>query len=375
MVAKVFTSGNKSDTQEGSVEQSTDLRMKENYEFWHFYYSDRNGVDVAVPLESIRANNPFILKKWDPKVNLIKEDVGSVSVWVKLHGVPMTAFSEGGLSVIATKLVMIELRADVQLKDTILVTMPKLIGDGFYMCTICVEYEWKPHRCSCCKVGPNVGFKPVKQVYKHVSNKNSANTSGKMKRVEVPIKEVSISNLFDALNFLDNDDDLGTNERNSNSAEKGSLHVAHGSSSNTHITYNIDKIARQILDASTSFKGGSDRGYGTNSLLKQWKEIKRDDDYDPYDDDLCPREETLYEFDASTNPQGLNAPPQRLKPEAESRVSSYRGIREEEPEEEPKTSQWNEDLVSDDEVDEFIFPEGDKFGDEFDIRLKGQVRK
>ncbi|GKB65487.1 cysteine-rich receptor-like protein kinase [Tanacetum coccineum] len=48
--------------------------------------------------------------------------------------------------------------------------------------------------------------------------------------------------------------------------------------------------------------------------------------------------------------------------EAESGVSSSRGIREEEPEEEPKTSQWNEDLVSDDEVDEFIFPEGDNLG-------------
>ncbi|GJU37711.1 hypothetical protein Tco_1186065 [Tanacetum coccineum] len=27
-------------------------------------------------------------------------------------------------------------------------------------------------------------------------------------------------------------------------------------------------------------------GYGTNSLLEQWKVTKRDDDYDPYDDDL-----------------------------------------------------------------------------------------
>nr|GEV12577.1 reverse transcriptase domain-containing protein [Tanacetum cinerariifolium] len=61
--------------------------------------------------------------------------------------------------------------------------------------------------------------------------------------------------------------------------------------------------------------------------------------------------------------------------EAESGVSISRGIREKKPEEEPKTSWWNEDLVSDDEVDEFIFPEGDKFGAIFDIRLKGRVRK
>ncbi|GKB77471.1 ATP-dependent DNA helicase PIF1-like protein [Tanacetum coccineum] len=35
---------------------------------------------------------------------------------------------------------------------------------------------------------------------------------------------------------------------------------------------------------------------------------------------------------------------------------------------------WNEDFESDDEVDEVIFPEGNKFDDQFDIRLKGQVK-
>ncbi|GJT81547.1 hypothetical protein Tco_1055889 [Tanacetum coccineum] len=38
--------------------------------------------------------------------------------------------------------------------------------------------------------------------------------------------------------------------------------------------------------ASTSLKSGIDSGYGTKSLLEQWKETKRDADYDPYDDDL-----------------------------------------------------------------------------------------
>nr|GEX98361.1 hypothetical protein [Tanacetum cinerariifolium] len=42
---------------------------------------------------------------------------------------------------------------------------------------------------------------------------------------------------------------------------------------------------------------------------------------------------------------------------ADCRVSSSRDIQEEEPVAELKTSQWNEDLKSDDEVDEFIFPE------------------
>nr|GEW80656.1 hypothetical protein [Tanacetum cinerariifolium] len=51
-----------------------------------------NGADVSVPLESICVN---------PDVNLMKEDVVNVSVWVKLHGVPVTAFTKDGLSAIA----------------------------------------------------------------------------------------------------------------------------------------------------------------------------------------------------------------------------------------------------------------------------------
>nr|GFD15990.1 hypothetical protein [Tanacetum cinerariifolium] len=49
-------------------------------------------------------NNPRILKKWHPNENLLKEYVSTVPVWVKLHGVHVTTFSDDGLSAIATKL-------------------------------------------------------------------------------------------------------------------------------------------------------------------------------------------------------------------------------------------------------------------------------
>ncbi|GJT62536.1 putative reverse transcriptase domain-containing protein [Tanacetum coccineum] len=172
-----------------------------------------NEVDVVVPVESIRAiserfadttygfflgkrfssidgldavlengiwfirNNPLIMKKWNLDVNLLKEDVVNHSIWVKLHGVPVTAFSEDGLSAIAIKLsthlmlesytfdmciqswgkasyarALIEVQADVELKDHIVVAMPKLIMEGFYTCTVRVEYEWKPPKCACLKI-------------------------------------------------------------------------------------------------------------------------------------------------------------------------------------------------------------------------------
>nr|GEV52845.1 hypothetical protein [Tanacetum cinerariifolium] len=70
-----------------------------------FQFSSMNGLNAM--LENgpwFIWNNPLIMKKWHPDENLLNEDVSTVPVWVKLYGVPVTAFSEDGLSVIATKL-------------------------------------------------------------------------------------------------------------------------------------------------------------------------------------------------------------------------------------------------------------------------------
>ncbi|GKB67502.1 hypothetical protein Tco_0928914 [Tanacetum coccineum] len=147
---------------------------------------------------------------------------------------------------------MIELRADAELKDTIVVAMPKLAREWFYTCIVHVKLEWKPPRCACCKVfghiqeecpknpglgvaknlkkssqasrgvsvGSNVGFKPVKQAYKPVSTKPTANTSGNKKNDVEPTKKVSNSNPFDVLNSVENDEDLGTNWGTLNLASK-----------------------------------------------------------------------------------------------------------------------------------------------------------
>ncbi|GJZ87582.1 putative RNA-directed DNA polymerase [Tanacetum coccineum] len=108
---------------------------------------------------------------------------------------------------------MIELWADVELKDTIVMAMPRLVEEGFYTCTIRFKYERKSPRCACCKVfghvqdecpkyrssdvknpsqapksflvGPKVGFQPFKQVFRPISKKNNGNTScNKKKNVE-----------------------------------------------------------------------------------------------------------------------------------------------------------------------------------------------
>ncbi|GKF25871.1 hypothetical protein Tco_0081765, partial [Tanacetum coccineum] len=156
--------------------------------------------------------------------------------FVKIHGVPVTAFSEDGLSAIATKL------ADVELKDNIVMDMPKIKRDSHYICNVSVEYEWKPLRCASCKVFghiheecpkntgagekktvkkpsqtsqgvsvcPKMGFKPQKE-YRPVPKKPTASSSGNKKKGVKRTIEVSNSNPFDVLNSVDNDVEFGTN--------------------------------------------------------------------------------------------------------------------------------------------------------------------
>nr|GEY41736.1 hypothetical protein [Tanacetum cinerariifolium] len=193
-----------------------------------------NGVDVAVSLEYIGAfifkdgldamlengpwfirNNLLISKKWNPDVNFLKEDVGNISVWVKLYDVPIA---------------MIELRSVVKLKDNIMVDMPKLVGDWFYMCTIRVEYEWKP-----------------------------PSSSGKNKSAAIASKKLSNSNTFDVHNSVEKYDELSTNMGHLKSAGKGPnsdmflskhgfLNVESSCASTAHIVERIDKVERQIID-------------------------------------------------------------------------------------------------------------------------------
>ncbi|GJU91396.1 hypothetical protein Tco_1303819 [Tanacetum coccineum] len=47
---------------------------------------------------------PIFLNKWLPSVSLTKEDTSKVLVWIKMHDVPLAAYTSDGLSMIATKL-------------------------------------------------------------------------------------------------------------------------------------------------------------------------------------------------------------------------------------------------------------------------------
>ncbi|GKD66182.1 hypothetical protein Tco_1308290 [Tanacetum coccineum] len=263
--------------------------------FCTFFTPRGNGVDVVVPVESFRAISArfantlyrFFLGK------RVAYPVDGLSVIATKLGTPLMLYSytsdmciqSWGRSSYARA--MIEVWADVELKDTIMVAMPKLTRDGFYMCNVRVEYEWKPPRCACCKVfghvqdkfpnnidsdvvknmkkpsqtprgvsvGPKVGFKQVKQVYQQVARKNQVNTNGNKKKDVEPTIEVSNSNLFDVLNSVENDVDLGTNggspnlaSRKANTSGFLSGNVESSSTSNTPMVEKIDKMERLIIE-------------------------------------------------------------------------------------------------------------------------------
>ncbi|GJR49563.1 zinc finger, CCHC-type containing protein [Tanacetum coccineum] len=253
-----------------------------------FQFSYMEGLDAM--LENgpwfIR-NNPLILKKWNPDVNLLKEDVGNVPVWIKLYSVPVTAFSEDGLNAIATKLV----------------AMPKLDECPKNIDLDVVKNMKKSSQTPRgVLVGPKVGFKPVKQVYRQVSKKNNVNTSGNKKKDAEPTIEVSNSNLFDVLNLVENDVDLGTNGGTSNLASKkanfsGSSfwNVESSNDEGKPLTrvdssgdHDSEDEVASVGNDMANFLASKEVGYGTNSLLEQWKESYENGnyDFDPYDDDM-----------------------------------------------------------------------------------------
>ncbi|PWA95674.1 V-type proton ATPase subunit a3 [Artemisia annua] len=128
-------------------------------------------------ITSLIRKSPIILKKWSIDTRLCKEELTRIPVWVKLHDVPIQAFEDDGINLIASFLgkpimldsytssmckdscgrssfarCLIEICSEAELVEVITVDVPSLIGDGFTKETIRVEYEWRPPRCTSCKI-------------------------------------------------------------------------------------------------------------------------------------------------------------------------------------------------------------------------------
>ncbi|GJY29952.1 reverse transcriptase domain-containing protein [Tanacetum coccineum] len=220
-------------------------------------------------------NVPLILRKWTPMENVYKEDI----------------------------------KTNVELKDTIVVAVPKIDGDEYVLHSIRVEYEWKPTRCRVCMVfghddmtcPKRVVDEPKKKsgnnndVYQPISIKNGASTSETKKNAETTRLEATTSKP------IKSSKDKEINESNvaSTSSNTEDLQNRDGVDSNTRIKKVDDLVNEEsesdvdeVFNVTVSFRTSKlpkiNKGYtsGTrvrnSSLYEQWKENYEED---PYDDD------------------------------------------------------------------------------------------
>nr|GEU30804.1 hypothetical protein [Tanacetum cinerariifolium] len=184
-----------------------------------------------------------LAENYTPNIDLKKEEIKFAPIWVKLHHVPIVAYLEVGISLIATQIgkpimmdsytsnmclsswgrstyarVLVEVSAESDLMESIVVAIPMSNGKGHTFALVDIKYEWKPPRCSTCKIfdhendkcpkNPKVvvlaaakddGFVEVKRK----KNKDVKTTNG----VVFTSNNVALNNSFSSLGDNDNETD------------------------------------------------------------------------------------------------------------------------------------------------------------------------
>nr|GEV03398.1 hypothetical protein [Tanacetum cinerariifolium] len=147
-------------------------RIQLHEEFFLFQFNTREGT------KSVLENGPWLIRRvplllneWTTNTILKKDEIKRVLVWVKMHHVPIVAYSETGLSLISTQIgkplmldsytsnmclnswgrsaytmALIEIAADVELVKSLVITIPLGNKEGHTFATIDIEYEWTPPR-------------------------------------------------------------------------------------------------------------------------------------------------------------------------------------------------------------------------------------
>ncbi|GJX04953.1 zf-CCHC domain-containing protein [Tanacetum coccineum] len=132
--------------------------IKDEDGFFFFKFALLSGVEQVLEQGPwLIRNIPIILTKWSPNLSLTKDKVSKVPVWVKMHKVPVVAYSEDGLSLIATQVgkpVMLDAcyNGKKDFETEVIMGVPEVEGTVHTNVKIQVEYEWKPPLCHDCHV-------------------------------------------------------------------------------------------------------------------------------------------------------------------------------------------------------------------------------
>nr|GEZ11107.1 hypothetical protein [Tanacetum cinerariifolium] len=198
------------------------LKRIQLHEFFLFQFNKDGMEKVMESGPWLIRGAPLNLNIWNQNTILKKDTIKFAPVWVKLHHVPIVAYSEIGLSLITTQLgkpIMLdsytsnmclsswvrntyaralEFSAEEELKKSIIIAIPLSNEKSHSFANIDIEYEWDPPRRDTCKVFDHVNEKCPKNPKEEVPMKEAVIdgddgfTAVKKKYTKAPDKNIKV---------------------------------------------------------------------------------------------------------------------------------------------------------------------------------------
>ncbi|GKA11043.1 zinc knuckle CX2CX4HX4C containing protein [Tanacetum coccineum] len=189
--------------------------------FFFFKFDSQAGLEAV--LEGgpwLIRKSPIILKKWSMDTRLLKEELTSILIWVKLHDVHIQVFEEDGISLIDTFIgndswgrssfsrCLIEVNSEADLVDVVTIGILSLIGEWGCPPTVTTSNVVTPT-----VEKTNDGFQIVGKKKKRKGNTNVSNaskSSSMLNTTSTSSKKdnFTMSNSFFALNEEDEEENV-----------------------------------------------------------------------------------------------------------------------------------------------------------------------
>ncbi|GJR92347.1 zinc knuckle CX2CX4HX4C containing protein [Tanacetum coccineum] len=175
--------------------------------FFMFQFTTKDGMEKVLNHGPWRIRSvPLMLHVWNPNSELKREVISKIPVWVKMFNVPVVAYSKVGLDLITSKLgrlimldahtsnmclnswgmnsyarALVEISADKDFVESLVVAIP-VKGKEHRMVSIDIDFEWRPPRCSLCKIFDHMDVECHKKGNKVNSKANMDDESVHIKR-------------------------------------------------------------------------------------------------------------------------------------------------------------------------------------------------
>ncbi|GKB64760.1 RNA-directed DNA polymerase, eukaryota, reverse transcriptase zinc-binding domain protein [Tanacetum coccineum] len=220
-------------------------------------------------------NKPMFIQKWDTSIIMDRKEPKALPLWVKLHSVPIEAWTVNGISAIASSLgkplimdktttkmcnegrgrfsyarVLIEVQAEKEFKEKVEICYSSNQNpEGNFSKYVDVEYSWKPPVCTLCKV-----FGHFDRNCGKVHNGEKPNFGNQGKTGNGTVKEGFVDGMQNRYNDKRGQKNDGTkiNQMNKN------LRVRHRNGYGTRVEYRpIKKVSNDEINATTEDEGRS----------------------------------------------------------------------------------------------------------------------